>query len=147
MDDLINLMVEKKTFLSATLAVYEFQDQQADSVKFKGFKKMMEFIGKASEAGVNVVVGSHSVVPYAESGWAYHREMELLAASGMTNKEVIMAATLENARFFKVDDRLGSITTGKQADLILLAGNPLDDIKNMRNVKKVMLNGSWVNKN
>jgi imidazolonepropionase-like amidohydrolase len=146
-DSLISLMVEKNTFLSATLAIFEFQDQQVDSVKFSGFKKMMEFIGKANKGGVNVVVGSHSVVPHAEPGWAYHREMELLAASGMTNHEVIMAATLENARFFKVEDRLGSIEVGKQADLILIAGNPLEDIKNMRNIKQVMLNGTWVNSN
>lgn len=145
LDTLLNLMVKNGIFLSATLAVFEFQDQQADSVKFEGFKRMMELTRIASEAGVDVVVGSHSWVPYAELGWAYHREMELLVASGMTNHEVIRAATLKNAKYFKADDRLGSIEAGKQADLILIAGNPLEDIKNMRNVKKVMLNGSWVN--
>jgi imidazolonepropionase-like amidohydrolase len=52
---------------------------------------------------------------------------------------------MENARFFRIDERLGSIEKGKIADIILVDGDPLQDIKAMRNVKKVMLNGAWVN--
>jgi imidazolonepropionase-like amidohydrolase len=70
--------------------------------------------------------------------------MELLAESGLSNAEIIVAATMENARFFRIDDRLGSIEPGKQADLILVNGNPLEDIKAMYNIEKVMLNGIWV---
>lgn len=143
-DSVIDFLVQNETFLSATLAVYEFRDQQADSVKFNGFKNMVAFIGKARKAGVAVVVGSHSVVPFADLGWAYHREMELLAESGLTNPEIIVAATMDNARFFKVEDNLGSIEVGKLADLVLLSANPLLDIWNMRKVEKVMLNGFWV---
>lgn len=83
-------------------------------------------------------------MPYAEFGWAYQRELELLAQSGLSNTEVIQAATIENARFFRIEDRLGSIEQGKQADLILVNGNPLNDIKAMYKVERVMLNGTWV---
>lgn len=144
MDSLVNLMVKKNIFLSATLAVYEFRNQESDSIKFKGFQNMLAFIGKASEAGVRIVVGSHSVVPFADLGWAYHREMELLAECGLSNQEIVLAATLNNARFFQVEDRLGSIEEGKQADLVILGGNPLTDIGNMRIIDKVMLNGVWI---
>jgi imidazolonepropionase-like amidohydrolase len=143
-DSLLGFLAEKQTFLTATLAVYEFQDQKADSIKFTGFKNMMAFIGKAKKAGVSVVVGSHSVVPFADEGWAYHREMELLVESGWTNQEAIVAATMDNARFFKIEDRLGSIEPGKQADLVLLSANPLENIRHMRKIEKVMLNGSWI---
>jgi imidazolonepropionase-like amidohydrolase len=143
-DSLIHLMVQKNTFLSATLAVYEVQDPHTDSIQFKGFQKMLTFIGKANKAGVSMVVGSHSVVPFAELGWAFHRELELLANCGLSNQEIIMAATLNNARFFQVEDRLGSIENGKQADLVVLGSNPLTDIRNMRKIEKVMLNGVWI---
>ena len=58
--------------------------------------------------------------------------------------KVIVAATLENARFFRVEERLGSIEEGKLADLVVVAGNPLNDMRALRNVRKVMLNGVWV---
>jgi len=57
--------------------------------------------------------------------------------------DTIVAGTLENARYFRVDERLGSIEVGKLADLILVEGDPLKDISNMRRIKRVMLNGIW----
>lgn len=147
-DSLMQLIVQYQTFVSPTLAVFEYrlEGEKTDSIKANGFKKMMAFVGKAKKAGARVVVGSHSMVPYAKFGWAFQREMELLAESGLSNAEVIVAATMENARFFRIDDRLGSIEPGKQADLILVKGNPLEDIKAMYNIEKVMLNGVWLNR-
>jgi imidazolonepropionase-like amidohydrolase len=51
---------------------------------------------------------------------------------------------MENARFFRIAERLGSIEKGKIADLVLVKGNPLQNISDARNVMKVMLNGVWV---
>lgn len=70
--------------------------------------------------------------------------MELLVAGGLTPLEAIVAGTMENARFFRVADRLGSVEAGKLADLILIDGDPLKDISAMRRVRRVMLNGRWV---
>jgi len=105
---------------------------------------MKAFTGKLKKAGVRIVLGSHSIIPYAELGWAYQREMELLAESGLSNSEIIVAATMENARYFRVEDRLGSVEKGKIADLVLIKGNPLDDIRATRNIVRVMINGLWV---
>jgi imidazolonepropionase-like amidohydrolase len=55
-----------------------------------------------------------------------------------------VAATMENARFFRIDERLGSIEKGKLADIIFVEGDPLKDIKAMRNIRRVMLNGVWI---
>ena len=145
-DSLVQLIVQHQTYVSPTLAVFEYrlEGENTDSVKANGFQNMMAFVGKAKKAGATVVVGSHSFVRYADLGWAFQREMELLAESGLSNAEVIEAATMENARFFRIEDRLGSIEAGKQADLILVNGNPLEDIKAMYNIEKVMLNGIWV---
>jgi imidazolonepropionase-like amidohydrolase len=61
--------------------------------------------------------------------------------------EAIVAATTENARFFRIDDRLGSVEVGKLADLILIGGDPLKEIGALRRVQRVMLNGKWVKTN
>ena len=83
-------------------------------------------------------------MPHAERGWAYQRELELLVEAGLTPMETIVAATLENARFFRAEERLGTVERGKLADLVLVEGDPLKDIRAMRNVRRVMLGGNWV---
>ena len=125
---------------------FEYQPGKGaiDSIKLKGFDQMMKLTSKLQKGGVNIVVGSHGMVPYAEKGWAYQREMELFVESGMSNSAVIHAATMVNARFFKIEKELGSIEKGKLADMILVRGNPLEDIKVMRNIERVMINGVFV---
>jgi imidazolonepropionase-like amidohydrolase len=159
-DSLVRYLVKKKTFVSPTLGAFEYQfpgkkineyeqkeqsgQMKPDSVKLNAFNNMKAFTGKLRKNGVRVVVGSHSQIEYAETGWAFQREMELLSESGLSNSEVIVAATMENARFFRIDERLGSIEKGKIADLVLVKGNPLKNISDARNIQKVMLNGIWV---
>jgi len=143
---LIALIVQRKIFLSPTLAVFERRagDKGVIDVEARGYANMLKFVRLCHRAGATIVVGSHSSVPKAERGWAYQREMELLAECGLTPREIITAATLNNARFFHTDARLGSIQKDKLADLVLIGGDPLTDIKAMRQVKRVMLQGQWV---
>jgi imidazolonepropionase-like amidohydrolase len=141
-----DLIVKHGTFISPTLAVFERQagDSATTEMHVRAFKQMEAFVGRASRAGAHVVVGSHSDVPHAARGWAYQRELELLVESGLTPMQAIVAGTMENARFFRVADRLGSVEPGKLADLVLVEGDPLKQISDMRHVRRVMLNGQWV---
>ena len=143
---LLELIARRGTFLSPTLAVFEKRagDQGATEMHVRGFAQMVKFVGMAKRAGAHIVTGSHSSVPHAERGWAYHRELELLVESGLTPMQAIRAATMENARFFRITDRLGSIEVGKLADLVLVEGDPSKDIGAMRRVNRVMLNGNWI---
>ncbi len=143
---LLELIARRGVFLSPTLAVFEKRlgDPAATEMHARAFGQMLKFVGMAKRAGARVVIGSHSSVPHAERGWAYQRELELLVASGLTPMEALAAGTLENARFFRIADRLGSVEAGKLADLVLIDGDPLKDIAAMRRVKGVMLNGKWI---
>lgn len=140
-EPIVQLLAERGTFVSPTLAVFERQSDRGDSVVVNGFANMLKFVGKAKKGGAKIVLGSHTYGPYAKQGETYYREMELFIDAGLTPMEVIVASTMENARFFKIDSRLGSIEEGKIADLILLRENPLKNIKAMGSVEKVMLNG------
>lgn len=141
----LELVAKRGVFLSPTLAVFERRagDRDTNETHVRGFKNMLAFTGLAKRAGARVVVGSHSSVPHAERGWAYQREMELLVEAGFPPMQAIVAATLENARFFRIADRLGTLEPGKIADLLLVEGRPDQDITAMRKVKRVMLNGEW----
>jgi len=142
----LSLLAGRGTFLSPTLAIFERRagDKDTTDIHVRGFKQMLEFTARARRAGVRVVVGSHSAVPHAERGWAYQRELELLVEAGLTPMQAIVAGTSRNARFFRVEERLGSVEPGKLADLLLVEGDPLKDISRMRNVRRVMLGGLWV---
>jgi imidazolonepropionase-like amidohydrolase len=143
---LLELIARRGTFISLTLAVFERRSGDKDTTEMhaRAFRQMLKFAGMAKRAGARIVAGSHSSVPHAERGWAYQRELELLVESGLTPMEAIVAGTMENARFFRIADRLGSIEPGKMADLILIGGDPLKEIAAMRRVKRVMFNGQWV---
>lgn len=143
-DSLVAFLAAKKTFISPTLAIFEKRPDSGDSVEVRGFQNMVKFAGLIQKGGGRIVVGSHTWVPYAEPGFAYFREMELLHEAGLDNLAIIRAATIENARFLGVSERLGSIEAGKIADLIVVEGDPVHDIRDMRNVTDVMLNGAWI---
>jgi imidazolonepropionase-like amidohydrolase len=142
---LFSLIVTRGVFVSPTLAVFERRsgDKDTTEVHVQAFKQMEAFVGVVKKSGGKIVVGSHSDVPHAKRGWAYQRELELLVESGLTPMDAIIAGTMENARYFRIDDRLGSVEVGKLADLIIVEGNPLENISNMRRIRRVMMNGLW----
>jgi hypothetical protein len=74
-------------------------------------------------------------------GFAYHRELQALVYAGLPPVAALKAATINGARALSVEDRLGSIEPGKLADLYIVEGNPLDDIKAARDVRFVLKNG------
>jgi len=74
-------------------------------------------------------------------GFAYHRELQAMVYAGIPSADVLKAATINGARALGVADRLGSIETGKLADLFIVNGNPLQDIKVSRDIALVIKNG------
>lgn len=88
---------------------------------------------KLHESGVQLVPGSDHLAAFT-----IHRELELYSEAGIPNADVLRIATLDSARIVGVDDRTGSISVGKDADLVLLDGNPLDDIRAIRRATLVM---------
>lgn len=93
---------------------------------------------RAYQAGVKIAFGTDTgVSPHGENA----REFELMVECGMPPMIAIQSATMEAARLLRVDDRLGSVEKGKIADLVAVAGNPLDNISLMRDVRFVMKEG------
>jgi imidazolonepropionase-like amidohydrolase len=104
----------------------------------KAFAKDVAIVGALHRAGIPIVAGTDQTVP----GHSLYREMELYVEAGFTPMEAIQAATTVPARVMKVDNELGTVEAGKRADLILVDGNPLENIHNIRKVKTVITGGT-----
>lgn len=105
------------------------------------FAKYQELTGKLYRAGVPLLVGTDSPEPQVTPGFSLHQELEMLVESGLPPAAALRAATLTNATVLGEKERLGSISTGKQADIVLLSANPLDDIRNTRRIELVIHQG------
>ncbi|MCP4302881.1 MAG: amidohydrolase family protein [Gammaproteobacteria bacterium] len=94
------------------------------------------------DAGARLLLGSDAPQIFNVPGFSAHRELEVLVASGLSPFEALQTGTMAVAEFFGTNT--GSVQVGKDADLVLLDANPLDDIKNSRRIHGVMLRGTWI---
>lgn len=101
------------------------------------FEEHARFLRDVVARGGMVGVGSHGQL----QGLGYHWEMWMLASGGMSNHDVLRAATIFGANAIGLEAQLGSLEAGKLADLVLLSRNPLDDIRATTSVEQVMVNG------
>ncbi len=79
--------------------------------------------------------------PMLQAGEAFHREVELLHEAGLTPQQIIRAATRNAAVHLGRDEDLGTLEAGKLADLIVVDGNPLQDLSVLQNIEVVVKDG------
>ncbi len=107
-----------------------------DATYRKSFAKMMELTGLLYKAGIPIEAGTDSL-----AGFALHHELELDAEAGIPPAQVLQNATLNAARIMSLDKDLGSIAPGKLADMVLVDGNPAENISDVRKTVLVVKDG------
>jgi hypothetical protein len=95
----------------------------------ENYRLWMRFVNEYKNRGGTVTVGSDSGYIYNLYGFGYVQEMELLREAGFSSLEVIHAATQAGARTLGHEDVLGTIRVGRKADLVIVAGNPVANLK------------------
>ena len=106
--------------------------------KFKPLFRDMEKIVKVlHDKGVTLVAGTDMGFP----GWSVDRELELYVEAGLTPLEALQTATIVPAKVMKMEAVSGSVEAGKQADLLIIDGDPLQRIRDVRKVKTVIKDG------
>jgi cytosine/adenosine deaminase-related metal-dependent hydrolase len=116
----------------------------ADSADHTFAEWSLFLISRLAHNGVPIVAGTDTPIGLGIPGYSLHTELELLVEAGLSPAEALHAATVEAAGFFDLEEEIGTIAPGMRADLLLLTGNPLDDIGNTRTIERVMINGRWV---
>jgi hypothetical protein len=149
---LYDVLRARHPWIDPTLAVFERRaDQPGRGVSrarvemyVSGFENMKRLTRRVALEGARIVVGGHSTVPFANRGEAPLREMELLVESGFSPLEAIRAATGTAAGFLYREHDLGTLEAGRLADLVVLSGDPLRTIADIRTVERVMAGGAWI---
>lgn len=112
-------------------------DPTTDKQYRAAYAKMLLMLKKLYDSGVQIVAGTD-----AGSGYAFDRELEIYNEAGIPAVDVLRMATLKAAQLMHMDRDLGSITAGKFADMILVNGDPLKHIGDIRHVDTVIKDGN-----
>jgi imidazolonepropionase-like amidohydrolase len=154
-DELIEMMIKKGVWLVPTLSAPYWITQKglAGGIPEYGVRKTEQVnashiasFAKAYKAGVKIAMGTDAATPFNFHGKNIH-ELELMVNAGMSNENALYATTRMGAEVIGIGDKAGTLEAGKWADIILVAGNPLKDVRVLQpveNIKLVMKGGADV---
>lgn len=141
---MLRLMIDRGVSLAPTLTVMEAATLRSERpLPRDALQRSMSTLGVLHGAGVRVVAASDAGMPGVRPGAGLHREIELFTQSGLSSRAALRAATSEAAKELGTD-RIGAIMRGRIADLVVLKGDPLRRIENIRNVIMVLREGRIV---
>lgn len=159
-DDAIRVMAEKGTALVPTVTAFyiplTFGYPVAGVPKggffhtfsrrfFMTHESNLNVVRAAREAGVKIGVGTDIAFENEKHyPGAYFTELNFLKEAGLTNDQLLASATRVGAEILGMADKLGTLEKGKLADVLVVSGNPLDDVQNLRNVKLLVADGEVV---
>lgn len=137
---------------AATVSMWDpAKDPRFSSMAPEGFAAMREIVRlglplvKAlSDAGARLLVGTDETNPFVVAGFSVHEELSLFVEAGLKPYEALRAATTAPAQFLGLAGEVGTVTEGACADLVLVEGNPLDDVAHARRPAGVMVRGRWL---
>lgn len=109
--------------------------------------KELEVVNEMHHAGIPFLAGTDTPPGvYIFPGFSLHEELQRFVAAGFTPLEALQTATLNPAKFLRMEDRLGTIEKGKFADMVLLDADPLEDISNTQKIGAVIVNGRYLSR-
>lgn len=103
------------------------------------------FVEEFQKAGGLLIVGTDTPNQFVAPGLGLHQEIETLVEAGISPLEALKAATVNASRALGHEEEFGSIEIGTRADLLLVEGNPLEDLKNTRKIRAVFRSGNAYN--
>ncbi|TFH33597.1 MAG: amidohydrolase family protein [Bacteroidia bacterium] len=145
-DDVIEMMGEKGIYSVPTMTIMMKNqlgpDFRKDNVELHEYETIFR---KLKDAGVKMAVGTDALYEYMnENPGLYFDEVERFVKNGYSEMDAIIAATKIGSEVLDIAGRLGTVEEGKIADIVIVDGDPLQDIKTLRNVKMVIQSGKIV---
>jgi imidazolonepropionase-like amidohydrolase len=146
-ESIISRMVAQKTIAIPTLIMMEMVVANRKLPR-AAYHAARDSVTAFYKAGIPILASTDAnsqpgVPAQPKHGESLHHELVLMVEAGVSNLDVLRAATVVPAGYFGLGDR-GSIRVGKRADLVLVEGNPLEDIRATRNIQRVWCGGTEV---
>src|SRR5918998_490852 len=148
-EEMINALVENGVPVDPTLSIYETMLKGDDGYGISNpqnqirWAKVLQLTKTMHDKGVRILSGSDipnfGLIP----GASLHNELELLSEAGIKPLEVIAIATNNAAEALGIDNRVGTIEPGKEADMIILTSNPIENISNTKGIAAVIADGKF----
>jgi imidazolonepropionase-like amidohydrolase len=140
-NNMISALVSNDIPVDPTLDIYEIITKEGSQHLWS---KVLELTKMMYDNGVTILSGSDipnfDLVP----GASLHHEVELLVEAGIPPLEVIKIATRNGAQALDIEEDVGTIEPGKQADMVILSDNPVEDISNIKKIEAVINNGHFI---
>jgi imidazolonepropionase-like amidohydrolase len=144
--DMIESLVQNQIPVDPTLSIYEaiFKRGLPDPQNEERWNKVLQLTKMMYDKGVKILSGTD--IPNFEliPGESLHHELELLVKAGITTSDVIAIATSNGAEALGLTNQTGTIEPGKQADILILSANPVENIENIKQIDKVISNGKII---
>jgi imidazolonepropionase-like amidohydrolase len=142
--NMIESLVQNQIPVDPTLNVYEaifVRQSFADPQNEQRWSKVLQLTKMMHDRGVKILSGTD--IPNFElvPGESLHHELELLVEAGINTSDVIKIATKNGAEALDLMNQTGTIEPGKQADILILSANPVEDIENTKRIEAVISNG------
>ena len=134
-NNLLSAMKKNNSYLDATLWVYNGREDTS------ALKRALKATRMAYEFGIKISAGSDHMINDSNNGINIHNELALLVQAGLSNIDVLRAATINNAVGIGEEENIGSIEEGKLANLLVLNLDPLLKIANTRTIQYVFKRG------
>ena len=126
----------------------DYQEEVRSRPSTKVYKEALVMAQRNLKAladnGVRIAMGTDSGPAARFQGYFEHGELDLMAEAGLSSMQILRSATSEAARCLQVDDKIGSLESGKWADFVVLGANPLENIHNTRSIESVWIGGSAI---
>lgn len=107
------------------------------------WQEWAQMVRQMNEAGIPLMVGTDLMCPGLVPGYSVHEEMVIWQEAGIPPADILRSATIVPVQFMGLGDRLGSIREGRVASMILVRGNPLEDVRNAQQIESVFLRGRY----
>lgn len=128
----------KENFRARDMTAEDFAAEHARAAFNKRLTRALH------EAGARLLLGTDTSNPFVIAGFSIHEELALLVEAGLTPFEALRAGTADAAEFMHAELEFGRVAPGMRADLILVDGDPLADVRNAGRASGVVLRGRWL---
>lgn len=139
-----NRYMDRATIVQWTRSATSAYDNADPDAARREAELRQRLLRTMSDAGVLVLMGTDAPQIFSVPGFSLHRELPLMAESGMSPYEVLRTGTVNVARHLNTEHVAGTVAVGKRADLLLLEANPLERVGAVADNAGVMIDGRWL---